>query len=391
MLIGGDPINDGKAVNTDMGVASLECNEDDKDAPADSSTGKQSDTATPSDEENSADETLKVVKNKNDTPTASTQDNRQPNWSFLSFRPTATKKVVKCGQDLGVHECSLEDRSNCLTLWLLTFINPLLKLGSTKVLDEQDIGIPPKQDVAATAYTNTLREWTSTSLKCQTINDKLRQDYEKKLVSCNTDEQRKNMKEPIYQEPSIAASLIKAFGIGKLVLGLIYYIMSALLTFVPVIILNDLLKFIQSGLSVNEYDGLAHPWVEVAALGVVPFLVSLLQTRHNTIYATHCAVFVRTATSTMLYRKALRVSAAGRAKTSTGQVVNMMSNDTTQLQRFLQFVGMTLVAPLQIIIALVLIYFQVRDSVIRLCMFSPNFHRFIFPLTHSYLLYTLGW
>jgi hypothetical protein len=38
----------------------------------------------------------------------------------------------------------------------------------------------------------------------------------------------------------------------------------------------------------------------------------------------------------------------------------MMSNDTAQLQRFLQFVGMTLVAPLQIIIALVLIFQQVR-------------------------------
>ena len=50
-------------------------------------------------------------------------------------------------------------------------------------------------------------------------------------------------------------------------------------------------------------------------------------------------VFVRTAVSTMLYRKAVKVSAAGRAKTSTGQVVNMMSNDTMQLQRFLQFLG----------------------------------------------------
>ena len=40
-------------------------------------------------------------------------------------------------------------------------------------------------------------------------------------------------------------------------------------------------------------------------------------------------------------------------------VVNMMSNDTAQLQRFLHFVGMTMVAPLQIIVALILIYRQV--------------------------------
>lgn len=40
----------------------------------------------------------------------------------------------------------------------------------------------------------------------------------------------------------------------------------------------------------------------------------------------------------------------------------MMSNDTAQLQRFLLFVGMTLVAPIQIIIALVLIYGQVGNA-----------------------------
>ena len=73
----------------------------------------------------------------------------------------------------------------------------------------------------------------------------------------------------------------------------------------------------------------------------------------------HCGVFVRTAVSTLLYHKALSVSAAGRAKTSTGQVVNMMSNDTMQLQRFLQFGGMTLVAPVQIFVALFLIFRQV--------------------------------
>jgi len=37
----------------------------------------------------------------------------------------------------------------------------------------------------------------------------------------------------------------------------------------------------------------------------------------------------------------------------------MMSNDTAQLQRFLQIAGYTLAAPLQIIVALGLIYQQV--------------------------------
>ena len=39
-----------------------------------------------------------------------------------------------------------------------------------------------------------------------------------------------------------------------------------------------------------------------------------------------------------------------------------MSNDTQQLQRFLQFFGFTLVAPIQITIALILIYRQVGNA-----------------------------
>lgn len=48
--------------------------------------------------------------------------------------------------------------------------------------------------------------------------------------------------------------------------------------------------------------------------------------------------------------------------TSTGQVVNMMSNDTMQIQRFLQFAGFTFTAPIQIIISLVLIFRQVGNA-----------------------------
>jgi hypothetical protein len=40
----------------------------------------------------------------------------------------------------------------------------------------------------------------------------------------------------------------------------------------------------------------------------------------------------------------------------------MMSNDINQMQKFLEVVGLTLVAPIQVILATVLIYQQVRRS-----------------------------
>lgn len=276
----------------------------------------------------------------------------------------SSKKKVECGADLGVWESSLEDRAGCLSRWMIFYVSPLIKLGSRKVLDKDDIGVPPKQDVAATVHDKTISVWTKMSANCSVANEKLKLDYVTRLEKCQTDEERKKVKEPKYKEPkykepSIAWTLVKGFGVWELTLGLIYYAISAVLSFVPILILNDLVKFFEVGADISLWNGYANPWVEVAGLAVTPFLVSLLQTRQQIIYA-HCSIFARTAVSTMLYRKALRVSAAGRAKTSTGQVVNMMSNDTAQLQRFLQFIGLILVAPLQIVIALVLIYKQVR-------------------------------
>lgn len=275
------------------------------------------------------------------------------------------RRVVTGGRDFGVWEKSLEDQANCLSHWTLNYLNPLLALGAQKVLDADDIGVPSKQDEAERAYQVALAAWEVQSEKAHAANAELKAAYEATLAACETEEERKKIKEPEYKEPSIATALVKGFGIWPIVLALIYQVVGSLLTFGPVLILNTLVTFFESGQPLDEYDGrFGHPWIQVALLGILPPIVSLLQTRHSVIMA-HAAVFVRTAVSTMLYRKTLRVSAAGRAITSTGQVVNMMSNDTAQLQRFLQFIGFTLTAPLTIGVALYLIFQQVSDCLLE--------------------------
>lgn len=266
-------------------------------------------------------------------------------------------KYIRSGRELGVWESSLEDKAGLLSDWSLSYLNPLLALGSNKVLEPDDIGVPSKQDLADRAYQVALSAWQEQSAKARAANEKIKLAYEQKLAACATPEQREKVKEPEYKDPSIAWALCKGFGGWRIVLAIMLQVISALLGFVPVLILRNLVGFFESGVPIDEYDGI-HPWVQVAALGVLPVFISFLNTRHSVIMA-HAAVFVRTAVSTMLYRKALRVSAAGRAMTSTGQVVNMMSNDTAQLQRFLQFIGFTLTAPLQIVIALYFIYGEV--------------------------------
>jgi len=154
---------------------------------------------------------------------------------------------------------------------------------------------------------------------------------------------------------SISRALVSSFGFSKFLFALFLYIISAALQFLPVLILNDLIKYFQAYPTVAA---VVNPWIEVALLFVIPTLVTLLQARHNVTMA-HMSVFVRTAVSITIYEKIMKISSSGRAKTSTGAIVNMMSNDTTQVQRFIQFLGFVTTAPFQVAFSLYLIYQQV--------------------------------
>jgi len=262
--------------------------------------------------------------------------------------------------NINVHERSLEDQAGCISNWFLQYLSPLLRLGSTKVLVLDDIGAPSEQDRASRAFKLMREAWKVQCDKTALINNKRKAKYDAKLAKLS-EAKRAKAKPFVPVDPSIAAALANSFGVHIIFISIFYYVLSALLQFLPVMILEDLVKYFETINTDFPHQTLVHPWFEVAGLGIFPFLTSILQTRSQTLFQ-HAAVFVRTAVSTVLYEKSLNVSAAARAATSTGQVVNMMSNDTTQLQRFIQFGGMTLVAPIQIVIALILIYRQVGQA-----------------------------
>ena len=318
-----------------------------------------------------ANEEVEIVFDNN--PQADKLSNESIPESYPWWRGGGIKP--KSGKDLGVFEQSLEDKANFFELWWMSYLNPLLDLGSRKVLDGGDVGVPSKNDRADRAYKGAKKAWDEQVERCRIHNEPLiklqaerdaqqrqeQQEEPKVGAPVDDDKTKKEPKPIVLKKPSISMSLVYSFGAWQIVLAIIFQILSSLLAFVPVLILNDLVVYFETFGSDHQHVTMFNPWIEVVALGVVPFTVSLLQTRHNAIMA-HLGIFVRTAVSTLLYRKALTVSAAGRAMTSTGQVVNMMSNDTMQLQRFLQFAGFTVIAPLQIIISLVLIYKQVGNA-----------------------------
>ena len=219
---------------------------------------------------------------------------------------------------------SLEDQSSFFGKITLSYLNPLLRLGATRPLTKMDLGGPSEQDKAANTF-----------------------DSVKRIYDSMPEDKR-----------SIMKALFRGFGKCKFFYALTLQFISVALGFIPVLILNDLVEYFQTEQAAKTT---INPWLEVVALLLVPVLMTLLQAQSQ-VTMSHAAVYVRTAVSLLIYEKILKISSSGRAKTSTGAIVNMMSNDTTQLQRFIQFSNMVLTAPFTVGVSLYLIYQQVSFS-----------------------------
>ena len=152
---------------------------------------------------------------------------------------------------------SIEDASSLISNWLLTYLDPLFKTGASRPIQSSDIGPPSKQDLSSEIY------------------GKLLIEYEKQPI----------------KDKSAGRALWVANGPGKIYYAIFLYLLSNLMIFIPVLMLNDLVKHFQSLETSEIHETLIDPWYEVALLGTSPFFVSILQSRSSVIMQ-HFSIFV---------------------------------------------------------------------------------------------------
>ncbi|ODM99108.1 Multidrug resistance-associated protein 4 [Orchesella cincta] len=76
----------------------------------------------------------------------------------------------------------------------------------------------------------------------------------------------------------------------------------------------------------------------------------------------HLAMKLRVATSTLIYRKSLRLSKSAQNKTNSGQIVNLLSNDCTRFDTTINFVPFIVSAPFQFAILMYILYDQIGPA-----------------------------
>jgi ABC-type multidrug transport system fused ATPase/permease subunit len=239
---------------------------------------------------------------------------------------------------------SWEDKASWLNFLFLGYLTPLLKKGADQNLTMDDVGWIQSSEEAESSFRQFMKLW----------------EIE---VAASTD------KKP----PSVMRVQLQMIGLPRLAVALGYYGLYSVLQFFPVAMLNILVQHFSG----TGFNTLTTPLLLFMVIGllIVPIIGSVFQTRHDVLmskYGLRC----RTAASVAIYRHALNLTSAARQGVTTGEIVNLFSNDALKVEMFMKFMSYLVVAPLQVALCLYLIYTQVGNAM----FVGIGFMMFLVPL-----------
>ncbi|KAK6462759.1 P-loop containing nucleoside triphosphate hydrolase protein [Scheffersomyces coipomensis] len=139
--------------------------------------------------------------------------------------------------------------------------------------------------------------------------------------------------------------IAKAFGIQCLV-SLFYEFMGRILNFVSPQLLRLFIQF---------FDQKQAPMLQGILISLSMFFVTALQTSLSNEYLLRALVLglgCRSSLTSLIYQKSLKLSAESKMKTSSGDIINLMSVDVNRIQNVTQNLSILVLAPLDIILCI---------------------------------------
>ncbi|KAI1240718.1 hypothetical protein IHE44_0009157 [Lamprotornis superbus] len=280
-------------------------------------------------------------------PTAARQDFLSINRSWQQEQPISGLGIPVPGQ-----QRVAEDGESWLSRFFYTWMNPLMKRGyQQKLKQPQDVYILPHR------------------LQAARVCDRFYSCWQKKAALHQAEEETVSLTSPIIagadgssdapDSPHHAQEAVRlvsvlhaAFGLRFYTLGLLK-LAGSLLDFSGPLLLNLLVNFMES-----RQEPLSHGVLYALGLFAGSFLGALLRNQFS-YEMNKMALMVRAAVISAIYRKALRVSSTSLARFTVGEIVNFMSTDTNRLVNFCRSFHEVWSLPVQLAIALYLLYQQV--------------------------------
>ncbi|XP_055022842.1 ATP-binding cassette sub-family C member 4-like [Boleophthalmus pectinirostris] len=221
--------------------------------------------------------------------------------------------------------------AGCLSRLFLCWLSPLLQLGKKQRLEESDM------------Y-NVLEEDRSETLG-------------KELQSFWDREVRKSKKQ--LSEPSLTKVLFQCYGASYAKAGLFAFSLEAIKVIQP-LLLGKIILFFEN-YDPNDDQSLWLACTYAAAISLSTFGLTFLQ--HLYYYnSQRIGMKMRVAVCHMIFKKALQLSTESVGRTTTGQIVNLLSNDVNRFDEITLNLHYLWIGPLQAAVILALLWYEIGLS-----------------------------
>uniref|UniRef100_A0A8C5C177 Uncharacterized protein n=1 Tax=Gadus morhua TaxID=8049 RepID=A0A8C5C177_GADMO len=223
------------------------------------------------------------------------------------------------------HDLSLSKLSSA-TSWM----NPLFRIGYKRSLEGEDL------------Y-NVLPEYRS-----KTLGETLQRYWDEECLKASKD----------LKEPSLSKAIIFCHWKFYAALTLITFIEEATKLVQPVL-LGYLLHYFET-YDPNDYHGLQLAFCYAFGISLCSLLLAVMH--HLYFHYQKVGMKIRVALCHMIYKKALCLSNSATGKTTTGQIVNLLSNDVGKFDELTIWLQALWVAPIQVAVVVALLWAEIGPS-----------------------------
>uniref|UniRef100_A0A667Z628 Multidrug resistance-associated protein 4 n=1 Tax=Myripristis murdjan TaxID=586833 RepID=A0A667Z628_9TELE len=213
------------------------------------------------------------------------------------------------------------------TLWL----TPLLRTGYKRRLEENDMYRILPED------------------RSKRLGDELQRFWEYEV--------RKAGKE--LRKPKLTKALLKCYGKSYAVFGVFTFLMEAIKVVQPVL-MGKLIQYFEN---YDPEDMTSLYWAYGYAAGMALSTFGLTIFQHLYYYhVQRMGMKIRVAMCHMIYRKALGLSSEALGRTTTGQIVNLLSNDVNRFDEVTLNMHYLWVGPLQAVVIIFFLWYEIGPS-----------------------------
>ncbi|KAF5303190.1 hypothetical protein FQA39_LY10103 [Lamprigera yunnana] len=154
-----------------------------------------------------------------------------------------------------------------------------------------------------------------------------------------------------YKSFALHIALLKLFGWELLGIGILKLFNELVLLIITPIATAGLVSYFQNPPTTTRGEAFYYTGILIGYL----YISSIIN--HSTMMAVaHICMKMRVGCTSMIYKKALRMSKSSLAQTTVGQIVNLLSNDVSKFDQSFVLCHYVIVAPLQMVVATYMLY-----------------------------------